>query len=53
MLTYSAETAWSVQELMLPLMLNILPDLSRLGDDMPQLISVCIERYMRECVVFR
>jgi hypothetical protein len=53
MLTYAAETAWSVQELMLPLMLNILPDLSRLGDEVPQLISVCIERYMRECVVFR
>ena len=47
------EAAWMVMELMMPLILNILPDLCRLGEDMPQLISVCIQRYMRECVVLR
>jgi len=46
---------WNVMEMMLPLIINILPDLCRLSDEilLPQLITVCIQRYMRECVMLK
>ena len=46
---------WNVMELMLPLIINILPDLCRLSDEirLHELITVCIQRYMRECVMLK
>jgi len=48
--------AWCAIELMFPLILNTLPDLCRFCDgtgEVPLLITACIHRYMRECVVLR
>jgi len=47
------DAAWCVMELMLPLILNVFPDLCRLDDQLLQLVSVCIQRYMRDCVVLK
>jgi len=46
---------WNVMELMLPLIINILPDLCRVSDEirLHELITVCIQRYMRECVMLK
>ena len=43
------EAAWSV-ELMVPLIANLFPDLCRLRSELPELISVCVNRYMEESI---
>jgi hypothetical protein len=43
----TSPSSWSA-ELMLPLIANIFPDLCRLRTDIPELIRVCVSRYMRE-----
>jgi hypothetical protein len=43
----SSPSSWSA-ELMLPLIANIFPDLCRLRTEIPELIRVCVSRYMKE-----
>eukprot|EP00288_Rhodomonas_lens_P015257 CAMPEP_0177695062 /NCGR_PEP_ID=MMETSP0484_2-20121128/3261_1 /TAXON_ID=354590 /ORGANISM="Rhodomonas lens, Strain RHODO" /LENGTH=356 /DNA_ID=CAMNT_0019205971 /DNA_START=386 /DNA_END=1452 /DNA_ORIENTATION=- len=43
------QASWSA-ELMLPLIVNLFPDLCRLRTELPDLIRVCVNRYMMECM---